>query len=351
VIRGPVSRAVLAALLAGVPAAAQQADSAAPRPRLVEHEASVRLRPRLSTSSVPGAEPVRWEYARVRLQGRVTVAGRVAGRLQLDVEGDEWSVDDAWLQLRLAESVELLLGQAKRPFTVLSMRGGSQVGTVSRGASLRGTDALDEQEMVDGLGFGGRAAGVQVSAPVPFAPASLRVAAGLFPARPWKAPLAAGGLQASVRATAELAPGVAVGAAWSARRGGGTDPEAPPPGSALGVDVELGGDEPGLHLLAEAVAGSVEGAGGGFRGAHVWLMYRTREHGRPRITLEPVLRWSASGGSVPDGALGTLATPGLNVYVGDPGRWNRLMVNLDVWNPRGAGPATRSLKVQLQLGV
>ncbi|HVH13407.1 MAG TPA: hypothetical protein VM759_10160, partial [Longimicrobium sp.] len=127
---------LLAALVTGSTLAAQGADSTARRPA-VEYEASVRLRPRFSTSSADAEEPVRWEYERLRLQGRIGVPDRAQARLQLDWESGEWSVDDAWVRLRVAPRAEVLVGQAKRPFTVLSMRSGSQVATVSRGASLR----------------------------------------------------------------------------------------------------------------------------------------------------------------------------------------------------------------------
>lgn len=341
---------LLAMLLAAAPAPAQSADSAAAPPRGLQHEASVRLRPRVSTASAPGAEAVRWEPVRVRLQGRLAL-GPASSRLQVDYEGGEWSVDDAWVRLR-ARSAELLLGQAKRPFTVLSMRGGSQLGPASRGASLRGVDPVDEQNLVSEGGFGDRAVGVQVAGPLPLAPRSVHATAGLFPADPWGAPFSGDGLQGSLRVAAEVGARVTVGGAWS-RRLPGRAADGTPAGIAVGLDVEAGDDAPGMHLLAEVVAGRMEGPGAGrFRGAHVWLMCRTREAGPARLTLEPVLRWSAADGAVPGGGdTGTLITPGVNLYLGDPARWNRLMVNYDLWVPHAAGARARSLKVQLQVGV
>ena len=344
---------LLAALVTGSTLAAQGADSTARRPA-VEYEASVRLRPRFSTSSADAEEPVRWEYERLRLQGRIGVPDRAQARLQLDWESGEWSVDDAWVRLRVAPRAEVLVGQAKRPFTVLSMRSGSQVATVSRGASLRGADPADEQNLVNDFGFGDRAAGVQVILRPQFAPPALRVLAGLFPAEPFSAPGRMRGMQGAVRVETALAPRVTAGAAWSARRSGDDREDALPPGSAVGVDVEVGDDAPGPHLLAEVVAGSVEGVetAGRFRGAHVWMMYRTGVLGPLRLTLEPVVRWSTADGVAPPGTIaGTLVTPGLNVYTGDPGRWNRVMVNLDLWNPGGPAGWERSVKVQLQVGV
>lgn len=343
---------LLAAVLAGAPAGAQAAGPAGGGPPAVRHEVSARLRPRVSTTSVPDAPPAVWELARLRLQGRLAV-GRVGSRLQLDYEGGEWSVDDAWVRFP-AGAAEVTLGQAKRPFTVLSMRGGSRLGPLSRGASIRGADPLDEQNLVGEAGFGDRAVGVQLSGRLPFVPLPVDATAGLFPADPWDDPLDAGGVQGSVRMTARVAPGLVVGNAWSARLDGGPL-GAPPAGRAVGLDVEAGDDDPGLHLLAEVVAGTLDGDGGGsFRGAHAWLMYRTGEHGRgpARLTFEPLLRWSATGGAAPgEGETGTLLTSGLNVYAGNPDRWNRLMVDFDLWVPRGGGPPARSVKVGMQVGT
>jgi hypothetical protein len=342
---------LLAAVLAGGPLAAQEADSAA-RPPLVGYEASVRLRPRFTTSSADDDEPARWELDRLRLQGRLSVRERVQARVQLDFGGGEWSVDDAWLRMRLARGADVLVGQAKRPFTVLSMRSGSQVATVSRGASLRGARAAEEQNLVNDFGFGDRAMGIQLSVGVPIRALPLRVQAGVFPAEPWDAPLRTRGMQLGARAEARVAPEVTAGVAWSTRGGRDADDDDPlPSGRAVGIDVEVGDDVPGPHLLAEVVAGSVEGDGG-FRGAHLWMMYRTHPLGAAGVTLEPVVRWSVAEGAVPEGSrAGMLVTPGVNVYLGDPRRWNRVMIDYDLWNRGGAGGRARSLKLQMQVGV
>jgi len=341
-----------AALFEGPGLAAQVADSATAAPAAT-YELGVRMRPRFSTSSAEDAERSRWEYERMRLQGRVELWDRVGSRVQVDYDAGEWSVKDAWVRFRLRGSTALTVGQAKRPFTVLSMRSGSRVGTVSRGASIRGVDAVEEQNLVSDLEFGDRGVGVLLAGDVPFAPPGVRVEAGLFPADAFDAPLETGGAQTSVRMTAEVAPRVVVGGAWSTRFSGDDDAEAPPPGTAVGLDLEVGEDAPGAHLLAEVVAGSLrEVPAGGFRGAQVWLMYRTGILTPARLTLEPVMRWSTAGGSYPAGlGAGTLLTPGLNVFVGNPGNWNRVLINYDFWNPRGGGSWSRSLKVQLQMGI
>jgi hypothetical protein len=332
--------------------AAQDTPSATASP-VTSHEVTLRWRPRVSTSSVEDAEATRWELERMRLQARLELWRRLSGRVQVDYDAGEWSVEDAWVRLRLRGETNLLLGQAKRPFTVLSMRSGSRVGTVSRGASIRGVDAADEQNLVSDLAFGDRAVGVQIAGPLPFAPPGMRIQAGWFPAEGFREPLRIGGGQASVRLTAQVAPRVVLGTAASTRRSGDDREDAPPPGTAVAFDVEVGDDEPGLHLLAEAVAGRVrEVPEGGFRGAHLWLMYRTAVLTPARLTFEPVARVSTSGGAFADAAgSGTLLTPGLNVFIGDPENWNRLLINYDLWRPRDGGPWARSLKLQLQIGI
>jgi hypothetical protein len=345
----------MAMLLAVAPLAAQTADSAR-APRAFAYQVSMRLRPRVSTTSVENGERARWELRRMRLQGRVWLWQRVQSRVQLDYDGGEWALDDAWVQLALLSRLELLLGQAKRPFTVISMRSGSSVGTVARGGSIRGARTTDEQNLVNDLEFGDRAVGVQLGAPLALGAIPLHIQAGVFPDAPFRAPLASGA-QASARVTARVARRAVVGAAWSSRMLGAStdaDSSADPGrrGSALGVDVEIGDDEPGVHVLAEWVTGATEQPGGRFRGAHAWLMYRTEARGPARLTWEPLLRLSTAGGDLSaDAGAGTLVTPGFNLYVGDPERWNRLMVNYDVWVPADGSRRARSLKVQLQVGV
>lgn len=289
---------------------------------------------------------------RLRLQARLGINGRVASRLQMDYDAGEWSVDDAWVRLETGRSVRLLLGQAKRPFTVLSMRGGSQVSPASRGASLDGVSAVEEQNLVSDLGLGDRAVGVQLSGPVPFTPRTVHATAGFFPADARRAPLEPDGAQVSVRVDGPVRSGVVVGGAWSTRFSGGAGDSALPAGTAVGLDVEVGDDAPGVHLLAEVVAGGSRGADAGrYAGAHAWLMYRASAQVPARVVVEPLLRWSKAAGDVPAGDAGTLITGGLNVYVGDPARWNRLSVNCDLWRPAGSAPHARGLKVGLQVGT
>lgn len=340
-----------AALLTGAPLRAQRADSTPVAVRAVTYEVSARYRPRLATSTADGDEPARWEYERLRLQGRIGLWGHLFSRVQLDYDAGEWSVDDAWVRLRTAGDLEITAGQLKRPFTVISMRSGSQVGPVSRGASIRGVGAAEEQNLVNDLEYGDRAIGLQVGMPIPGASPDVRVEAGIFPFDAVDAPLALGDAQASARVTARVASRVVMGGAVTTRRL--REEEEGPPGErtvAAGVDLEVGDDVPGVHLLAEWVAGEA-GHGEWFRGGHAWLMYRTGERGPAHLTFEPLLRWSASGGVTAEEGAGTLLTPGLNVYVGDPDRWNRVMLNYDVWNPRGDGKWEHSFKVQFSVGV
>lgn len=311
----------------------------------------MRWRPRVSTTSVDDADATRLEPSRFRLQGRVGLFDRVHARLQLDYDAGEWGVDDAWVMLRVARETEVTVGQAKRPFTVLSMRSGSRVGPVSRGGSLRGAEVREEQNLVGDAGFGDRGIGLQVATPLPGAP-GVRLEAGVFPADPRDRPFSLDDAQVGARLSAEVAREVRVGAAWSRRTGPSAGDDGPGAGTALALDVEAGRDDPGAHLLAEVVTGRTDTFDGArFHAAQAWLLYRTGEMGRPRVTFEPLVRLSAAGGALRDEhGPGLLATAGLNLYVGDPDDWNRLMVNVDHWTPRGGAPRAHSLKVQLQIG-
>ena len=119
-------------------------------------------------------------------------------------------------------------------------------------------------------------------------------------------------------------------------------------GTAWEADLEIGSFDPGFHLLAEATTGDLDPfEDHAFRGAAAWLAYRTQPVATGVSALEPTLRLSTgdSDGS-PDPIGGTLLTPGFNAYFGGN---NRIMLNLDLWNPAGAAPRQHGFKAMFQM--
>ncbi|MDP9348196.1 MAG: hypothetical protein M3P24_03495, partial [Gemmatimonadota bacterium] len=147
-----------------------------------------------------------------------------------------------------------------------------------------------------------------------------------------------------------LAERLRLGAGWSARDfgdtlsapGGGTTARLER-GNAFEVDLEYGAFAPGFHFLGEVAVGDLPPGGEErFAAQQAWLGYRTRPLSAAVSALEPIFRVSLS--DVEEG--GTLLTPGINIYFGP---LNRVMLNYDLWRPRGDGETEGSFKANFQL--
>jgi Phosphate-selective porin O and P len=91
-------------------------------------------------------------------QARFTVDGgwskRVSVQLDLDFSDEDDPLRDAWLNLRVARELQLRLGQFKRPFSRLELRGAGKLPLRSRG--------LANDHLVGDLGWGGRSLGSEL---------------------------------------------------------------------------------------------------------------------------------------------------------------------------------------------
>lgn len=344
---------VLGTLAAALPIAAQQTAGPKLTVNATEIEISGRVQTQFNTTTVEGEPPSEFLLRRVRLEVAVKISDLVSGEIQPDFAGERVSVKDAFLKLTFSPAVAVLVGQAFRPFSLLEQTSSRRMLPIERGAAIRGIDALDENELVSDLDYGGRDLGLQVRGAPTGAPLGLEYAAGIF----------RGPLQGRVgpESTHQLAARISVapfsrtrvGAGWSARHFSReiSDGFELKRGSAWEVDLEYGSFEPGIHFLGEVAFGGFEPfADASFSGAQAWLGYRTQPLGKIIAGVEPILRAShgAVSGTVaaPEEHGGTLLTPGLNVYLGG---WNRLMVNYDVWLPNGSRATDGSFKAQFQL--
>jgi hypothetical protein len=330
-----LSRTVtLAVLLAVTPAGAQ---SPTLKTGPLELSLGGRVQTQFSTSSVDTVPVQDWMLRRVRLETAVRFGETAGGKLQVEFAGNRVVLKDAYMRLSLDPALNVLAGQAHRPFGLMTQTSSALMAPIERGVRVRGLErAREHYELVSGLGYSERDVGVQLNGrlPLPLAP----FYAAAFTNGPMH--LVHGGersYQLTARAGFRPLKGLAVAGSWGRRDfvRAATDsaPALSRAGHAWAVDAEVGGYRPGLHLIGELAFGDEDPLEEHhFLGAQGWLSYRAR-------TLEPLLR--VSYGDTRGG--GTLVTPGVNVYFGG---MNRVMLNLDVWN--GAQTA-QSLKAQFQM--
>lgn len=340
--------------LCALPAAAQES---LPGERLKFNAAEIEVGGRVQTqfnTTTEDTEPATQLFLRrVRLDVKVQVNDFVSGRIQPEFAG-RFSLKDAYLQLDFAPGLQVLAGNAHRPFSRLELTSSNRTPAIERGLAIRGVDGFDEYALVHDLDYSDRDVGVQIIGAPDGAPLGLGYAVGLF-----GGPLQGrvgneGTFQIAARATVEPLEKVSVGAGWSSRdfsRSAVGDDFDLQRGNAFVVDAEYGSFAPGLHVLAELVTGDFDPfTGTEFTGAQGWLAYRTAPLSAKIFALEPTFR--ASRGDVDVGAPGldelggTLLTPGFNLYFD---RMNRFMINYDHWMPDGDGDSAGSFKAQFQM--
>lgn len=354
-------RGLLAAAVLAPAAASAQEERQGPvlKTNAVEIEINGRVHTQLNTTSVDGEQPSEILLRRVRLEARVKVNDVVSGKVQPDFAGDRVSLKDAYVRLTFDPAFEVLAGKAHRPFSTIEMTSSNRILPIERGLNIRGVEnGFDQFSLVNGLRYSDRDIGLQVLGRPGGAPLGLSYQAGVF-----RGPLhgqvgAQDSYQFAARLGVQPASKLKLGAAWSSRQFAyetveGEDPELER-GHAFEVDAEWGAYAPGLHLLAELSMGDADPATGSeFKGAQGWVGWRSGALGSKVTGVEPIFR--ASYGALdlesedggPDGELGgTLLTPGINVYFGP---LNRIMLNYDLWSPRGDGESERSFKAQFQV--
>jgi hypothetical protein len=322
-----------------------------------------RVQTQFSTTSIDPAVPALWEMRRVRLEMGVRLNPLVSARFNPEFAGAQIALRDAFVQFDLDPAAQIVVGQAFRPFGLIAQTSSVRILPVERGARFRGLTPvpLEHYNLVAGLGYADRDIGLQLRGAPRGAPLGLTYAAGVF-----NGPLIAtaggrGTYQLSARATVAPVPDVRIGAGWSRRDFGQAPAEGDPrvplrAGTAWEVDLEYGNFVRGPHLMAEAAWGTQNPfleTQHRFRAAQLWAAYRTRGAGQGNlIQVEPLLRWSVGDPDATDADRaagrggGMLITPGVNLYFGP---LNRIMVNYDLWRPRGGVAEARSFKAMFQI--
>jgi hypothetical protein len=330
-----IALVMIAGAFPGVFLHAQETESSRFRVNAAEIVFNGRVQTQFNTTTADTEPDTEWLLRRVRMETLVRVDDLVSGRVVADFAGDRVALKDAFMRLSFSPGLALTVGNAHRPFGILSSTSSAQMLPVERGARIRGVPAAEHYNLVAGLGYSERDVGLQVHGSPTAAPLAFRYAAGWF-----RGPLArqvpgedSHQFVASVRV--RPVPRWELGGSWSSREFQSGDELAPDlrRGHAWAVHSEYGAYGPGLHLLGELAVGDENPHGDSrFTGVQGLAGYRMVTTGRV-AAIEPMLR--VSHGSTPDVVDpldGTLVTPGLNLYFTPI---NRIQVNYDLWRPGG----------------
>lgn len=346
------------ALVTSVPAAAQgftlaTSDSSA---RLTF---GGRVQTIFNTTSVDDEPATQTELRRVRLEANLQLGRLVSGKIQPEFAGSRVVLKDAYVRLNFDPALQVWAGQAHRPFGVVSPYSTTRLTPMEKGVRIRGvSDAFDEYNILLGLGYSDRDAGIQLRGEPHGAPLGLSYALGFFngPARTL-APRE-NTYQVVARVAAHPIEWARVGVGYSRIDFTNVIDDVAEvethEGTAWEADVELGSERAGPHAVLEVTRGDFDPvAEAEFWGAQGWVSYRTGRASSTIAALEPFVRVSHGDPDMDDvipdldadAVGGTLVTPGINLWLGG---LNRFALNYEIWNPQTGGSA-RSFKALFQL--
>jgi hypothetical protein len=345
----------LAAALVPSALGAQESPPVVFKSNALEVSIAGRVQTQFNTTSVETEPATEIALRRVRLEATVKVNDWVTAKIQPEYAGSRVSIRDAYVRFAFDPALNLVAGQAHRPFGTIMPTSSTRMLPIERGLRIRGLpNAREEQNLVVELGYADRDVGLQLTGEPEWAPLGLSYALGVFngPARGEARELNT--YQLAARAAVRPVDPLRLGVSWSRRDfavldSGSTEVLHVEHGHAWALDAEWGKYAPGLHLLGEAVMGDLDPAAGAeFRGAQGWLGFRTGALGSKLTGVEPLVRvsWGDVNGETERLAVtgGTLVTPGINLYFGP---LNRIMFNYDFWRPDGDG-SEGSFKVMFQ---
>jgi hypothetical protein len=308
-----------------------------------------------STDDVPQTQT---ELRRVRLDATLQLNRVVSGRIQPEFAGSRVTLKDAYVRFTLDPALQVWAGQAHRPFGVISPYSTTRLIPIEKGVRIRGVEgAFEHFNLLAGRGYSERDVGLQLRGEPRGAPLGLSYAVGWFNgAALVEAPRENSG-QVVARLSVAPGRGVRVGASFSRRdffllnedEEEVLDHQA---GDAGALDLELGSDRGGLHVIGEVAMGDFDPfTDREFLGMQGIVAYRTGRLSSNVAAVEPLLRVShgdpdyMDAGVSDDATGGTLFTPGVNLWLGG---LNRLAMNYEIWNPLN-GDGAHSFKAMFQL--
>jgi hypothetical protein len=297
---------------------------------------------------------------RVRFIGEVVLNENVSGKIQPDYGKGKLSLKDAYMKLRFGPSLQLRIGQFKRPFDLFELTSSSSILVIERTGEVRGApEFISLSQLTEDLGYSERDVGAEVATQA----ADGRVALTASVTNGFGANAivsdqeeAIGEKQFGGRFVVKPVEGLALAVAGSARPYA-EFPSVPDSSveyaTAFQVDGEYGDFDSGLHVQAVVASGDNWAADRSspptFLAGQVIATYRAPLAGDGVLeAIEPVVRLGFADPNTDfasDG--GTLITPGLQVFLTSR---NKISLNVDVFLPEDQALDTEmSLKIQSQL--
>jgi hypothetical protein len=319
------------------------------------------------TTSGAAIAPSTFEHRRVRLAADARINEWIRGRIEPEFAMGQLRLRQVWMALDLDDSFTVRAGQFKKPFNLINLTSGSEVPVIERGMRIRSLEAAVRREHpeyardVRGEALLGeyhslleaqRYTTYDMGVMLEGRHGSVAWNAGVFNGHGADTRDDGGALSGAARVTWRTggALPLQLGGGWSRRalNWPGSSSTETRTGDAFVADVQLGGFRRGVWVLAEASTGDNLATGERFVGGQTMAAWFVGTRSSRIEGWEPALRLSYGD---PDRTLagdeGVLLTPGLNLYF--QGR-NRLMLNWDVYMPRGDGVQTQhAARAQINL--
>jgi hypothetical protein len=312
-----------------------------------------------------------FETRRVRPAVQLTIDDWITGVVEPDLALGRLQIRQAWMNLGINRALELKFGQFKKPFSQIFLTSSLETSAIERGQRIRGLYEYlieqdeaaggqpvismlrgvplvgEEHDLLDMQGYLAYELGVSAHGTLGAFDYDIGIFNGTGPDRRDENDGKSFAGRVRWRAPSEVPIAVAASASYRELEQFVTGPMID--GTAYMVDLEVGAfRRPGVHLLAEAVAGDNLAADEMFQAGQAMLSL-FRPVSNPRLDgIEPVARvsWGDPNREV-EGDEGVLLTPGFTLYF--EGK-NRLMFNWDVFVPSGDRFETRhALRAQAQL--
>lgn len=355
VIQCVAATVVLAALLSGDPARAQQS--------VISKKSDVtftgRLHAQYHTSSVEDVSPSSSFYVRrARLAAEYrNLAGTMRGKVQYDIGAGSPKLKDGYVDLLFGGGLNVRLGQFKKPFSLWELTSSKRTMVIERANGLIGSAWKSTNSIIikDGL-YGDRDIGVMLHGTT----GALRYNLGLFNGNGNnKKSDDDDGKQIGGRLVYSLSDDLALGAGVSSRtvsdfvdpvRGDTTSTRF----QAYEIDLDYGirhdVSRTGAWVQAELLYGAnpVFGDDANFSGINVVGSYNLNQAGEGRIySLRPAIRFDYSKRDTDDDdTANILLTPGLDIFFD---KYNRVQINLDIDRSQMDGADTEfGLRIQFQ---
>jgi len=227
-----------------------------------------------STGSYDDAAAVssQFEIRRLRLEAEARIGSRAMMRIAPSVEMARLRMRDAFLRVAISDALGVTMGQEKKPMDRYSMISSNTLPSIERGARIRGLSSRSHSDVLEDNGYTEHDIGASVDLRADRGRILLK--AGVYNGSGESTLDVNGAKTAGARITARLAgserrPVLRVGAAFVSRDRGITAgatgsafaPDSARRTNAWGFDLEWGDFRPGLHVIADAAAGTALRAG------------------------------------------------------------------------------------------